>query len=183
MGTRDDTHFWARVEGGDVETCWLWRGSTNRGYGVLQRSKTVVSAHRWAYRLLRGEIPPELVIDHLCETPLCVNPWHMDLVTAAENSRRINTRKATCPQRHTYDAENTYIDRRGYRACKRCSRANTIAWRNARRGGPPRPYGAAIIACPRGHAYDEVNTHIRPDGRRRCRACARDYAAAKRQAS
>jgi len=25
--------------------------------------------------------------------------------------------------------------------------------------------------CPRGHAFDERNTHIRTDGRRRCRAC------------
>lgn len=27
--------------------------------------------------------------------------------------------------------------------------------------------------CPQGHPYDEVNTYVRPDGARRCRACRR----------
>jgi hypothetical protein len=27
--------------------------------------------------------------------------------------------------------------------------------------------------CPRGHAYDEANTYVDPDGARRCRACRR----------
>ena len=30
--------------------------------------------------------------------------------------------------------------------------------------------------CLRGHAFDEVNTNYRPDGRRRCRQCAREDA-------
>lgn len=41
--------------------------------------------------------------------------------------------------------------------------------------------GTGIIAvnarkthCPRGHAYDEANTHIMPDGSRWCRACNRE---------
>lgn len=34
--------------------------------------------------------------------------------------------------------------------------------------------------CPQGHPYEGNNLHIRPDGRRRCRACAREYAQRKR---
>lgn len=34
--------------------------------------------------------------------------------------------------------------------------------------------------CPRGHAYDEANTY-RSNGRRHCRACAREKARLKRQ--
>ncbi|WP_445238441.1 HNH endonuclease signature motif containing protein [Leucobacter sp. USCH14] len=30
--------------------------------------------------------------------------------------------------------------------------------------------------CPQGHEYDGRNTHLRPNGSRSCRACARDYA-------
>jgi hypothetical protein len=37
---------------------------------------------------------------------------------------------------------------------------------------------AARTHCNNGHLYDEANTHIRPDGARRCRACSRSYAKA-----
>ncbi len=39
---------------------------------------------------------------------------------------------------------------------------------NTRRGVP-----ANRTHCPQGHAYDEANTYLRPDGRRQCRACSR----------
>jgi len=39
----------------------------------------------------------------------------------------------------------------------------------------------AKTRCPNGHEYDEANTRITPSGRRACRACARDRAAAQRQ--
>jgi hypothetical protein len=39
----------------------------------------------------------------------------------------------------------------------------------------------AITHCPKGHAYDEENTHIRPTGARRCNACDRDAARLRRQ--
>ena len=32
--------------------------------------------------------------------------------------------------------------------------------------------GGHATTCPRGHAFDPANTGRRPDGRRRCRACA-----------
>lgn len=32
---------------------------------------------------------------------------------------------------------------------------------------------AVVTHCPRGHAYDEANTYIRPKGNRMCRACHR----------
>jgi hypothetical protein len=37
---------------------------------------------------------------------------------------------------------------------------------NARRG-----HYRMRTHCPQGHAYDETNTYIRPNGRRTCRAC------------
>jgi hypothetical protein len=33
-----------------------------------------------------------------------------------------------------------------------------------------------VTHCPKGHAYDDSNTQVRPTGARRCRACAREYA-------
>lgn len=39
----------------------------------------------------------------------------------------------------------------------------------------PGALNARKTHCPRGHPYDEENTMRRPDGRRRCRTCERDW--------
>jgi hypothetical protein len=75
--------------------CWTWTGFTNsRGYGqfkVTEQGKTSsVRAHRFAYELLMGQIPPGLVIDHLCRSRDCVNPLHIEPVTQFENTLRGN---------------------------------------------------------------------------------------------
>jgi HNH endonuclease len=80
--------FWSKVELGPC--CWLWLGRPNRfGYGRFTRSdRVVVLAHRFAYELFEGPIPEGLTLDHLCETPACVRPEHLEPVTNAENVRR-----------------------------------------------------------------------------------------------
>ena len=40
---------------------------------------------------------------------------------------------------------------------------------------------AAVTHCPQGHPYDEENTFIRRDGRRRCKACSAAKSRLKRQ--
>jgi hypothetical protein len=47
-----------------------------------------MNAHRHVYEQLRGPIPPGAVLDHTCEVTDCVNPWHLDVVTPNENTRR-----------------------------------------------------------------------------------------------
>lgn len=74
--------------------CWLWQGATNGRYARMRlrapEPERWVYVHRWMYEELRGPIPEGLVIDHLCRTLLCVNPWHLEPVTQAENLRRGN---------------------------------------------------------------------------------------------
>lgn len=80
----------------DRESCWLWPGALSRGYGrvVLPMELAVRyrnidgPAHRVTYTLLRGPIPDGLTLDHLCHNKACVNPWHLEPVTAAANLRR-----------------------------------------------------------------------------------------------
>lgn len=78
-----------------TETCWLWQGTVNTwGYGklsILPRG-TTIKVHRLSYIHHKGPIPNELVIDHLCRIPNCVNPDHLEAVTAEENRRRVLSR-------------------------------------------------------------------------------------------
>lgn len=90
--------LWEKVE--IVGTCWLWTARPSKnGYGGIslggQRAPRVY-AHRLAYELLVGPIPPGLVLDHLCFNKLCVNPDHLEPVTAAENTRRWSRTKEEC---------------------------------------------------------------------------------------
>lgn len=72
-------------------SCWLWTAARSAdGYGRVQVCGRHVGAHRELYRLLRGPIGAGLEADHLCEQRECVNPWHLELVTHAENVRRAN---------------------------------------------------------------------------------------------
>lgn len=67
-----EERFWAKVrQEGD---CWV-RARPYR-YGSFDGEP----AHRWAYKAMVGEIPPGLCIDHICNNPPCVNPYHMQPV-------------------------------------------------------------------------------------------------------
>src|SRR5690348_3625220 len=81
-----EERFWKYVE--KTDSCWIWTGSLNTsGYGILRIGKTT-SVHRFAYELLVGPIGEGLQLDHVCCVRHCVNPAHLEPVTAAENMRR-----------------------------------------------------------------------------------------------
>ena len=73
----------------DSNGCWLWKGYIEKnGYGSRL-------AHRRLYKRYKGEIPKEYQIDHLCKVKACVNPDHLEVVTAAENIHRSAVAKLT----------------------------------------------------------------------------------------
>jgi hypothetical protein len=75
--------FWTKVEMQSPASCWLWRGAQKgTGYGKFREHL----AHRYAYRLHRGEIPEGLMIRHMCGRKLCVNPAHLETGTMKENA-------------------------------------------------------------------------------------------------
>ena len=105
--------FWAKVKIGGPTDCWLWQGAKNsRGYGRFHVEGTRwqrVGAHRIAYEMAKGPIPNGLQTDHLCRTPACVNPTHLETVTSRTNTLRgINPRssRSHCGRGHEYQADN-----------------------------------------------------------------------------
>lgn len=122
------TRFWDKVQMEPNTGCWLWAAGTDTcGYGKFRRSSDGRKrmAHRVSYEALVGPIPSGLELDHLCRTPACVNPEHVEPVTHAENMRRglSGELKKQCPRGHVYDEANTFLKTNGGRACRECSRA------------------------------------------------------------
>ena len=132
-----------------TSTCWLWTGSVDsKGYGTFMiptpGGRVCRGAHRLVYVAMRGKIPENLVLDHLCRTPLCVNPDHLRAVTHAENilagisPSAINARKTHCKHGHEFTPENTYVlPSTGERRCRECHRRWTSK-ANAKRQSNPK---------------------------------------------
>jgi len=134
-------YFIERID--KTETCWLWTGPRQEtdGYGRFTYAGERGYAHRLAYELFIGPIPESLVIDHLCRTPLCCNPEHLEPVTDKVNVARGESpparamRYMQCKRGHPYTPENTMTktDKRGTVAheCRTCRKMRTQARRAA----------------------------------------------------
>lgn len=66
--------------------CWLWsKGLSSKGYGVV-KAHGFMLAHRLSYMLFNGDFDRTLWVLHKCDTPACVNPGHLFLGDAQDNS-------------------------------------------------------------------------------------------------
>ena len=78
-------------KGESQSDCWIWAGTQNgppkKRYGVIRDNYKQKKAHRVSYELHKGEIPDGLVVRHLCDNKLCVNPNHLELGTVSDNNR------------------------------------------------------------------------------------------------
>jgi HNH endonuclease len=134
------------IDKGYRTPCWVCDLSVNRwGYARVRwptgtSSKRVV--HRVTYELFVGPVLEGLELDHLCRVPACCRPDHMEPVTKQANTQRstagawraqVERAKTHCPAGHEYSFENTWVNKRGHRFCRKChaDRARA-AWQAAR---------------------------------------------------
>jgi hypothetical protein len=137
--------FLAKLTETPETNCWIWTASRNHGgYGWFApggRKGGTALAHRWGYEHFVGPIPDGFTLDHLCATPSCVNPGHLDPCTSGENSRRSprtlqgqNARKTHCPHGHPLDGRMSS----GKRYCLTCNRLR--ARKRKAQSSPPAPH-------------------------------------------
>jgi ribosomal protein S14 len=137
-----DLSRYTEEDRGHSTPCWIWTGNVRAdGYGQTHYKGKVSKPHRVFYTELVGPIPDGLTIDHLCRVKLCVNPAHMEAVSASENLRRQYcagsgspadlARRTACKHGHPFTPENTRIRSGGSRICRECNRLNVRRARGA----------------------------------------------------
>jgi len=106
--------------------CWLWQKGTNsNGYGTAWLKTGPRLAHYHVYEQEMGHRVPEgKVADHTCRRRTCVNPAHLDIITQAENNRRIawayRSQRLTCLKLHDLRVHGRRTPEMGM-ICRICS--------------------------------------------------------------
>lgn len=82
--------FWIKVDRSQYSPggCWPWlAGRSSTGYGGFKLAERQYGAHRMAYVLTYGELPPGMWARHICGNRWCCNPAHLLPGTAGDNNR------------------------------------------------------------------------------------------------
>jgi hypothetical protein len=123
-----------------MDACILWHGKPDtNGYGVRWVNGRRTKAHRHAYSIAFGHIAPGLLIHHVCERKLCVNPAHLvamsprehialhgsmlkaQAIASAERAARTH-----CKRGHAFTLENTDTYGKGWRRCRACEASRKL---------------------------------------------------------
>ena len=127
-----------KYAGPNIFGCWIWTGRTNQGgYPVIWQGRKPVSAYKVSYELVRGPVPADRVLDHVCRNRMCVAPHHLEAVTKEENERRkswpYRARIEKCQSGHALSTTGVMTEQGG-RVCRECNRF-AVGIKRANQGG------------------------------------------------
>lgn len=87
MNAEEIERFCSHIQSTRRGECWNWSGYCDgKGYGQFRLRGQSWWAHRVAYTIAEGAIPRGMQVHHACGNPSCVNPAHLQCVTASENA-------------------------------------------------------------------------------------------------
>lgn len=163
------SRFWAKVNklgpipevNPSLGPCWIWKASLGRGgYGGFYAGRKRYKAARVAYAISTGNMPTDLVPDHLCRVHACVRPSHLEAITFRENILRgtapsaLSARRTKCKRGHPLDGSFLLYGRYRVRRCKTCHAKNERD-RHAQLSRPQEPPKVCVLC----HHSLEDNQH------------------------
>lgn len=92
-----ETRFWKKVD--KSADCWIYKAAPSQTYGVFKIRGNWFKAHRLSYEIHFGPITEDMFVCHHCDTPRCVNPSHLFLGTAKDNSQDMVKKGRSAAQR------------------------------------------------------------------------------------
>lgn len=90
--------------------CKLHTGyKSNSGYGLVYDSVTqkTMLAHRKAFRDFYGYLPP--VVMHKCDTPLCIDPEHLQAGTQSDNIKDMWKKGRVVSRKKLNETEQEFV--------------------------------------------------------------------------
>lgn len=114
--------------------CWISRYSVgSHGYAQIgwnepgERTQMKL-VHRVAYVAVRGPIPADMTVDHMCKQRRCCNPDHLRLLSNYENGRRTDGRDWPVGQCANGHPNSMLEEFSGRMHCGVCYREWQLAW-------------------------------------------------------
>lgn len=140
-----EIRIWQKVDrSGGPDACWPFTGyKLPKGYGTIlvgskaKKTNRQALAHRVAWEVTHGPIPPGLGVLHRCDNPPCCNPSHLflgdqfaNMQDAASKGRTAHgpPKRDACKKGHPLTDDNVYVKPNGNRQCLTCKREAQLAW-------------------------------------------------------
>ena len=93
-----------------VGGCWEWQGRASRGYGTVKFDKRQVAVHRASLEMRLGRGLGSEAAHHMCANSMCVNPEHLQPISARENTAEMIQRNYFLARIAELEAEVARLD-------------------------------------------------------------------------